>query len=136
MALENATILFIPRQAFVVLITDCPALAMGMLAELSRRLRAFTIQIENLTLKEVPARISSYLLTLDRESKDLKGKASNRVTLPLSKAQLANLLGTTPETTSRALKKMTDAGLIQVETKHILIQDIEGLLELSDIGKL
>ena len=31
---------------------------------------------------------------------------------------------------------MTDAGLIQVETKHILIQDIEGLSELSDIGKL
>lgn len=136
MALENATILFIPRQAFVDLITDSPALAMGMLADLSRRLRAFTVQIEDLSLKEVPARISGYLLTLARESKNSKGTIPDRVTLPISKAQLANLIGTTPETISRILKKMTDAGLIQVETKHVLIQDIEGLSELSDIGKL
>lgn len=138
MALEPSTILFLPRDAFVDLITATPALAMNMLADLSRRLRAFTVQIENLSLKEVPARLAAYILTLAREGapdndpEQMPGK----VTLPISKAQLANLIGTTPETVSRIFKKMADAGLITVQTKDILIQDPDGLSELSDVGRL
>lgn len=136
MALEPSTILFLPRQAFVDLITDSPALAMSMLADLARRLRAFTVQIENLSLKEVPARMAGYILTLAREAEAATGSVPDRVTLPISKAQLANLIGTTPETISRILKKMADAGLIGVETKDILLEDMDGLREVSEIGKL
>ena len=136
MALEPSAILFIPRQAFVDLIIDSPTLAMGMLADLSRRLRAFTVQIENLSLKEVPARMAGYLLTLAREAENQTGRLPGRVTLPISKAQLANLIGTTPETISRILKKMAEAGLIRVETKDILIEDLEGLSEVAEVGKL
>jgi CRP/FNR family transcriptional regulator len=46
------------------------------------------------------------------------------------------LIGTTPETVSRILKKMMDLSYIKVETKTILIEDYEGLLELSDSGNL
>ncbi len=49
---------------------------------------------------------------------------------------LANLTGTTPETVSRMLKKMTDAGLIQVELKEIAICDFDKLFELSVAGKV
>lgn len=136
MALETASILFLPRQAFVDLITDSPALAMSMLADLSRRLRTFTVQIENLSLKEVPARLAAYVLTLAKEAHTDDSPPLDRVTLPISKVQLANLIGTSPETISRILKKMADAGLIQVETKNILIEDLDGLSELAEIGKL
>lgn len=136
MALEASVILFLPRQAFVDLITDSPALAMNILADLSRRLRSFTVQIENLSLKEVPARMAGYLLTLAGEAEAATGKTPDRVTLPISKAQLANLIGTTPETISRILKKMADAGLIGVEAKDIVLEDLDGLSELSEVGKL
>lgn len=136
MALEGATILFLPRDAFVDLITDSPALAMNMLADLSRRLRAFTVQIENLSLKEVPARLAAYILTLAKEAKSVDGSTPDKVSLPISKAQLANLIGTTPETVSRTFNKMAEAGLIKVETKDILILDLDGLSELSEVGRL
>ena len=58
------------------------------------------------------------------------------VTLPISKAQLANLIGTTPETISRIFKKMADAQLIEVKTKDIFISDMEGLSDLSESGRL
>lgn len=131
MALEKSVILFLPRDKFVDLITQTPGLGMNLLADLSRRLREFTIQIENLSLKEVPARLAAYFLTLSKEQKNEK-----KVVLPISKAQLSNLIGTTPETVSRILKKMMDASYIKVETKTILIEDYEGLLELSDSGNL
>jgi CRP/FNR family transcriptional regulator len=98
---------------------------------LSKRLRDFTIQIENLSLKEVPARLAAYILTLSKEQQNEK-----QVTLPISKAQLANLIGTTPETVSRILKKMMSSSYIEVQTKTILINDLEALLELSESGSL
>ncbi|MCG8637816.1 MAG: Crp/Fnr family transcriptional regulator [Desulfobacterales bacterium] len=138
MALEASTILFLPRDSFVKVLTASPALAMNMLADLSRRLRAFTVQIENLSLKEVPARLAAYIITLAQEAAEAgrTEEMPEKVTLPISKAQLANLIGTTPETVSRIFKKMADAGLIKVQTKDILIQDLEGLSELSDVGRL
>ena len=102
-----------------------------MLADLSRRLREFTVQIENLSLKEVPARLAAYILTLSKEQKN-----ERQVTLPISKAQLSNLIGTTPETVSRILKKMMTFSLIDVQTKIILIKDLEGLQDLSESGRL
>lgn len=130
-AMKKSQILFIPREKFVTLISETPSLAMNMLGILSMRLREFTIQIENLSLKEVPARLASYFLTLSREQKN-----SEKIELPISKTQLANLIGTTPETVSRMLKKMADSDLIKVDTRTILIEDPEGLLDLSDSGRL
>lgn len=131
MTLEPSNIIFLPRDRFVALISTTPALSMNILADLSRRLRAFTIQIEALSLKEVPARLAAYILTLSKEQKN-----PVRVHLPISKALLSNLIGTTPETTSRMLKKMGDAGLIRVQTRTIEMLDQEGLIELSESGRL
>lgn len=144
MALEPSTILFLPRQAFVRQIETSPALAMNMLADLSRRLREFTVQIENLSLKEVPARLAAYILTLAQEESELlqtsalrkKGLPTAIVSLPVSKVQLASLIGTTPETVSRVLKKMDQSGFIKTEGKKILILDHGGLEALSHTGRL
>ncbi len=130
-ALEKSVILFLPRDKFVDLITETPGLSMNLLADLSKRLREFTIQIENLSLKEVPARLAAYIITLSKEQ-----NSKTRVELPISKMQLANLIGTTPETVSRIFKKMMRLPYIVVDKKHILIKDYEGLLALSDSGSL
>lgn len=131
MALEKSRVIYLPRDKFVDLIAQLPALSMNMLADLSRRLREFTVQIENLSLKEVPARMAAYLITLSQEQNDC-----NPVTLPISKVQLANLIGTAPETLSRILKKMAQADLIEVQTKEIHIKDFDGLSELAESGRL
>jgi len=129
MALEKSSIIFIPRKKFVTLITQTPGLALNLLADLSRRLREFTVQIENLSLKEVPARLAAYVVTLSEEQ-----DSQTEVLLPISKVQLSNLIGTTPETISRILKKMMDTGLIDVQTKTIIINDFQGLVDLSQTG--
>ena len=62
-----------------------------MIAGLSRFLRQFASQIEELTFKDVPARLARYLL-------NLAGDETDRVVLPISKSQLASNLGTVSET--------------------------------------
>jgi CRP/FNR family transcriptional regulator len=130
-ALVKSHLLFFPRDAFVGLITETPSLAMNMLAVMSRRLREFTVQIENLSLKEVPGRLASYLLVLMEEQ-----AAGEAVRLPVSKGQLASLLGTIPETLSRIFARMSGEGLIAVSGPHIRIHDPEGLALLAREGRL
>jgi len=58
------------------------------------------------------------------------------VSLPLSKWQLASLLGTIPETLSRILAKMSVSGLITVDGREINLLDLPGLADLAENGKL
>jgi CRP/FNR family transcriptional regulator len=125
--LAKSHLLFFPRAGFIRLITENPSLALNMLAVLSGRLRQFTLQIESLALKEVPARLASYLVYLAKEQ-----GASEAVTLDISKGQLASLLGTIPETLSRIFSRMSGVGLIEVDGKRIALLDREGLKALAD----
>ena len=127
LAVQASTLIFFPRKDFIARITDNPSLALNMLAVLSMRLREFTVMVENLALKEVPARLASYLGVLTREQAN-----TERVTLPMSKNQLAGLLGTTPETLSRIFNKMSAENLIAVDRGTISILDAEGLADMAD----
>lgn len=129
-ALLKSHLLFFPKTAFVDLISKNPSLSLNMFAVLSMRLRQFTVQIENLSLKEVPGRLASYLIYLadEQETGDL-------VSLTISKGQLASLLGTIPETLSRILAKMSSQNLIEVSGRDIRLLDRSGLEELAEHGK-
>jgi len=130
-AIAKSHVLFFPRAAFVDLITRIPSLAMNMLAVLSRRLREFTVQVENLSLKEVPGRLAAYLLYLaDEEGQE------DTVTLSISKGQLASLLGTIPETLSRIFTRMTELNLIEMDGRIIKLLNRNGLEKLAELGRM
>ncbi len=129
-AIDKAKVLFLPRAAMVDLITANPSLALNMLAEMSRKLRLFAVQIENLSLKEMPARLASYLIHLADEQDQ-----EEVITLKISKGQLASILGTIPETLSRIFAKLSGNELIRVEGKKITLLDRDGLEDLAEFGK-
>lgn len=131
-AIAESHLLFLPRTAFVELIIKNPYLALNMLSVLSMRLREFTVHVESLALKEVPGRLSSYLIHLAEE----QGNEKNTVSLNIAKVQLSSLLGTTPETLSRILTQMAHNGLIQVKKRDIKILNYKKLEELAEQGKL
>jgi CRP/FNR family transcriptional regulator len=129
-AITDTSLLFFLRTAFVNLISYNTSLALNMLAVLSLRLRQFTVQIENLSLKEVPGRLAAYLIYVADEQ---GGKDS--ISLDISKGQLASLLGTIPETLSRIFTRMNSQNLIEVKDRTIRLLDRERLEELAEYGK-
>ena len=116
--LKKSQLIFFPRDSFVGLLQKNTSIALNMLAILSMRLRRFAMQIEDLSLKEVPARLAGYLEYLLKEQ-----GGGDSVELQISKGQLASLLGTIPETLSRIFAKMTEEGLIEVNGRKIIIKD-------------
>ncbi|MBU1171150.1 MAG: Crp/Fnr family transcriptional regulator [Proteobacteria bacterium] len=131
MALKVSRVLFFPRSTFIELLSRDPSLALNMLGVLALRLRQFTVQIENLSLKEVPGRLAAHLVWLAKDQKN-----HDNVVLDISKGQLASLLGTIPETLSRILSKMAGMNIIDVQGRDIRILNYDGLKELADFGKL
>jgi len=130
-AIEECSLIFFPRDTFIQFISENIPVVLNMLGVLSMRLRQFTVQVENLSLKEVPGRLAGYLLLLAEEQENEK-----TIYLNISKGQLASLLGTIPETLSRIFSKMSNAELIEVEGRSIKILDTDGLTDLAEHGKI
>lgn len=122
--LEKAQLLFFPKREFLTLLHEHSQIAINMIGGLSRFLRQFATQIEELTFKDVPARLARYLI-------DLAGDEAKKVELPISKSQLASNLGTVSETLSRTLRKLSDDDVIRVDGKTIDILDFDRLEDLS-----
>ena len=122
--LQPATLLFFPKQEFLDLLHLHSQLAINMIAGLSHFLRQFAVQIEDLTFRDVPARLARYLLNIYDEKLVL-------ISLPVSKTQLASNLGTTSETLSRTFRKLSDDEIISVQGREIEILDTDRLCDLA-----
>lgn len=127
-AMRDSVTLFFPRAELRRLIAENPDLAFGLMAVMAARLRRFASMLEAVTLKEVPARLAAFILSLAPQGQD-------RAELPFSKGQLASLLGATPETISRALARLKKAALIREEKPYIHILDRRRLTRAA-VGEL
>lgn len=123
--LEKSLLLFFPKNEFLNLLHEHSQIAINMIGGLSRFLRQFATQIEELTFKDVPARLARYLL-------DLAGDEAESIELPISKSQLASNLGTVSETLSRTFRKLSDDAIIEVRGKVIEILDHDRLEDLAE----
>ena len=126
-AMVRSRLFFFPKEGFVNLIHENPALAMNMLASLSQRLKQFSFLIESLSLKEVPGRLASYLLYISDKS-----GSNDEFDLDIAKSQLASMLGTIPETLSRIFTKMANRKLIHITGPKVAILDRTGLEDLAE----
>ena len=124
--LEPCRLLVVWRDRLREALTHNGELAMGMLAGLSAKLREFATLIEQLSLKEVPARLAGVLLHQARKA------GSNTFRLAQSKRELASQIGTVAETLSRAFGKLRSAGIVQVDGSQIRILDMDALIEASE----
>ncbi len=124
--LEPTELVFFPRQAFLNLLYQQPDIAINMLITLSIRLRHLNNLIEELSFKDVPQRLATYLLQLSERT-----NSKNSVELDLSKSQLAAALGTIPATLSRAFYRLSSDGIIAVNGTQVHLLDRDRLQSLS-----
>lgn len=123
-ATQASRVLCIPRTAFVSALARDPAIAMNLLAVLSRRLMRFAALIEDLSLREAPARLAAFLLH--------SAAGSGRMQLDMTKAHLATMLGTTPETLSRILSRMQQEDMVAVSGRDIELVDPSRLERIAE----
>ena len=123
--LNDSLLLHVSRQVVFSGLERDAAFARKMLAGLSRRLHSLITDVESYSLQSGTQRIIGYLLRQDEEHANVAAPCT--VTLPTSKAIVASRLNLTPEHFSRILHELTDAGLISVEGRDVVIRDVARL---------
>lgn len=122
-AMEETSVCTIKRSEFQELLLKYPSISLKVLAEFSSRLGQSEKQTTWFSTEKVETRIALFLAEyVDTE------KQSMEVVLPMNKKDMASYLGTTPETISRKLADLEEAGYIkQITNKKIKILDLDGL---------
>lgn len=114
------------RDVFELLEHDA-SFARRMLAGLSIRLHALVQDVESYSLRSSAQRLIGYLLQHLEEADETRGVVE--VALPASKQVIASRLNLTPETFSRVLHELSEAGLVSVQGRQISILDAQRLRE-------
>ena len=127
-ALADTLVLHIGAAAVFGQIEQDPRFARKLLAGMSIRLHSMVRDVESYALRSSTQRVIGYLLQL-AESVPCVAQGERAVELPTSKQVIASRLSLTPETLSRIFHELSDAGLISVQGKHIVIHDAAKLAE-------
>ena len=130
-ATEPSTILKIPADPLVALAERYPSVIREMALMIGRRLRAAHDSVKSLAVDPVEARLAATLLRL-AEREGSRGKAG--VTLPfhLTRQGLADMTGTTVETTIRIVSRWVKEGLLADDGTRLVLKEMEALRVLAE----
>ena len=118
----DSKVLLIIRDAIFDILDNDVTVVRRMLAGISARNRQLINDIESISLQNSTQRLIGYLLQISTESPN-----PVRVQLPANKLTIASMLNITPETFSRVMLRLNNAGLIEVDGKEIVITNVAGL---------
>lgn len=125
-ALADTLLLHVASTAVFEQLEQDPGFARKLLAGLSIRLHSMVRDVESYSLRSSAQRVVGYLLQ-EAAAEPCSTQAQRSVDLPTSKQVIASRLNLTPETLSRIFHELSEAHLITVQGKHIVLHDIQKL---------
>ena len=132
-SLEDSSISFIPREFFLPFVEENPKLALKLLKYSNQLVCSYQERLAYLTQNNAEENLAKVLLDLHNElspeEEALPGKAP--YSIPLSRADLASMIGTAQETAIRLLSKFKDEGRIEQERRKIFVKNIEKIISLT-----
>jgi len=124
-AMKDSQLLVLRRDDFQAQVATHPQIALKLLRVLVQRLRRADEKIGGLVLLDVNGRVARLLLDLADES------GGPKITRRLTHHTIAQMIGSSRETVSRAMRELVDRGLIETTRREIAIKDREGLAALT-----
>jgi CRP/FNR family transcriptional regulator len=130
-AVDASTVCTITRNTIDELLKSDPRLILRLLSKLAAELRISEDQMVTRLQEPVRQRTARFLLWL-RESLTDGSRRSNTISVPLLREEMAQMIGTTPETFSRTLRALSRDHLIAYDRKSISILRPRVLQRLAD----
>lgn len=128
-AIEPSGVLSIPEREFFQLIERRPEMTRSLLGGLTLRLMMLNKRLADMT-GSAESKAARLLLTLAERLGERQGKGA-LISMPLSRQELADLLGITLETTIRLMSRWQKEDLVRTEKGGFHIPDLEALRNLT-----
>jgi CRP/FNR family transcriptional regulator len=129
-AMEDSEILKISRKNLMRLVDRFPNLMFCIALQLGDRMKSSFDSLKNIALERVEARIAALLLKLGNKV-GVETKEGLVIDMRLTKQDVADMVGTTVETSIRTFSKFKKEGLVTDSDGKVIIKDLEGLMRLS-----
>lgn len=115
--LEATDLLALSRVAFLDLLTRSPSLSLGVIRVLTQRLRDADEQASSMSFHRVDERVKNLIERIAQP----EGEEGVRITPRLTHQQIADMVGTSRETVTRAIKQLKLRGWLQQRGKRYLV---------------
>ena len=125
-AIEDSTILFLPKREFLDLCRGNSEVAFAVIRTLAWRFRYLTSLVEELSLKEVSHRLARFL----RDRALASGTRTNRgleFPLEVTNQEIGAEIGTVRDLVSRNLRRFVDRGIIRLERRKVIVLNLAEL---------
>lgn len=129
-ALTDTTLTFLPINIFIKIIKSNPNMSIYLLNFFIDELREAEERLDSLLNFDPKKRVALVLLKLI-ECFGFSNKNSNLLSYTLSRADIANMIGTTYETVIRILTNFEKLNYIELIGKEIAIKNISKLKEIA-----
>ena len=129
-AMEDTEVAKMSRRNLMSILDRFPSLMYCMATNIGDRIKGSHETLKSIALEKVEARIASLLVKLSDKAgeKTTEGMAIN---MKLTKQYIAEMVGTTVETSIRTMSKLSKAGLVSSKAGRIVIRDLEKLKSLT-----
>jgi CRP/FNR family transcriptional regulator len=127
---EPSVVVKLPQEAMVALAGREPSIIREIALVIGRRLRDAHDSVESLAADPVEARLAGALVRLaEREGSRSAGGVA--LPFPLTRQSLADMTGTTVETTIRVVSRWLKDRVLAEDGGHLVLRDVEALRALA-----
>jgi CRP-like cAMP-binding protein len=123
-ALEPTVTLSLRRAEYAELVRNHPDLAWALIEELGRRLQRAHETIRSMAVEKVERRVARVLLRMASASGERLEDTTHgaiRITVPLTRQDIADMAGTVLETAIRTMSKFQKQGLLETREGRIIL---------------
>jgi CRP/FNR family transcriptional regulator len=129
-AIEPSVLISMSRTDLEHIIEENPQVGTRLVHLLSERLAAYESRMEDLTLKDVPARLANLILLLS-EGEGVMTRQDIKIPHHYTHERLGTMIGANREAVTRAFAQLQDEGAVELRRRLIHVRDIEALKRVA-----
>ena len=130
-AMEPSDICVLKSEDLERIVRGNPDVGLRMIRVLSERLRTCETRLEDIGLKDVPARLASLVLQL-AESEGVMTSEGPKIPTHYTHRQLATMIGSSRETVTRAFTRLQESGAVELRRRRIYVKDVAALERVAE----
>jgi CRP/FNR family transcriptional regulator, cyclic AMP receptor protein len=130
-AIETSLLISLNQEAVENLILEKPKVGMRLIKKLSERVRDLERRLDDVSLKEMPARLASLILQLV-ENEGVETQEGYEIAQRYTHEQLANMLGVNRVSVTRAFRTLRESQVVEVKSRLIHVKDLEALGQAAE----
>jgi CRP-like cAMP-binding protein len=132
-AIEPSEVSTMAREDLERLVLEKPEVGLKIMHLLSERLRHYESRLEDITMKDIHARLASIIVMLV-ESEGLRTGTGYRIPAHYTHQRLGTMIGTNREAVTRTFGVLQDEGVVELRRRLIYVMDLQALKRVAEYG--